>query len=110
MSSVAAVLRESQRLDGALIRVQGILRIEFECQELVDACPVGEAGEPAASGWLEGLWLESSRKGPRLDWSLDGARVEVVGVLAVAQGLPPLGCGHMGGWKAELSLQKLHLL
>ncbi len=107
MSSVAAVLRQSQGLDGALIRVQGILRIEFECRELVDACPPGEAG---ASGWLDGLWLESPRKGPRLDWNLDGAQVEVVGVLALAQGFPPLGCGHMGGWKAELSLHRLHLL
>ena len=110
MSSVAAVLRDSQGLDGRLIRVQGILRIAFECRELVDACPLDEAGEPAASGWLAGLWLEPSRKGPRLGWSQDGARVEAVGVLAAAQGLPPLGCGHMGGWKAELSLHRLHLL
>lgn len=102
--SVNEALTRLSELVGQDIRIQGILSFGFE-EVCISQFPAAER----ADGYRSSIWLWVGTGSLGFDREacrrLDGKRVLVEGSLSAAT--PTMGCGHMGGWPAELLVRTL---
>ena len=102
--SVNQALAQLEALSGEDVQVRGILSFDFE-----DVCishfPKSERKEDNQSS----IWLQVGAGALGFDEDvcrrLHGKRVVAEGTLFAAD--PTMGCGHMGGWPAQLLVRNL---
>ncbi len=103
--SVNEALARLPELEGQHIQVLGILSFGFE-EVCVSHFPAGER----ADGYRSSIWLSVGTGSLGFDREacrrLDGKRVMVEGSIYAAT--PTMGCGHLGGWPAELLVRTLN--
>lgn len=104
--SINAAIDRLSELNGQPVEVEGLLHFEFEDTSLWH-WPKAErrGGAPEGDGFTNSsLWLAfgsgSLQPNEKVLSSWSGKRVRVSGILRGPS--PQSGCGHLGGWPAEI--------